>query len=237
MKDFFEINIVFSGLIGMLIEMCFDTFNVIRIKAAKTLSLFLLQFLTIEIKEENKNNINNNINGNNNKQDNEKNKELNEKIKNYKQYCIDILNNFGKCKHYHYRQLFVYLCKKILTNEKVFKEYAFDLFNNLSYDKITNTRYTLSNYLSKIINKNKKEYEWIKNDDKMKEIIYRLKNNKEPEIKKCFDNIDINFDTIDTKKPSEKINVNKMFICEFENFKTIFDFTPFLGKNWLKGKK
>ena len=218
MKDFFEINIVFNGLIGMLIEMCFDTFNIIRIKAAKTLSIFLLQFLSMEYKEENKDNNNN------------------EKIKNYKKHCIEILNNFGLCKHYHYRQLFVYLCKKILTNEKIFKEYAFDLLNNLSYDKVHNTRYTLSSYLSKIIKKNKKEYEWITNDDKMKEIIYRLKNDKEIDVKKCVENIKISFEN-DTKKSLEKINVNDKFICEFKTFETIFEFTPFLGKNWLQGKK
>ena len=229
MKDYFEINIVFNGLVGMLIEMCFDSFNVIRIKAAKTLSLFLLQFLTIENKEENKDNINN-------EKENEKDKDIKDKNVNYKQYSIDILNNFGKCKHYHYRQLFVYLCKHILTNEKIFKEYAFDLLNNLSYDKVINTRYTLSNYLSKIINKNKKEYEWIKNDDKMKDIIFRLKNDKEIEVKKCLENIDVNF-TNDTKKVFEKIKVNDKFVYEFEKFKTIFDFTPFLGKNWLKEKK
>ena len=146
------------------------------------------------------------------------------------------MNNFGLCKHYHYRQLFVYLCKKILTNEKIFKEYAFDLLNNLSYDKVHNTRYTLSSYLSKIIKKNKKEYEWITNDDKMKEIIYRLKNDKEIDVKKCVENIKISFEN-DTKKSLEKINVNDKFICEFKTFETIFEFTPFLGKNWLQGEK
>ena len=149
MGELFDIDIIFKDLVRMLLEMCFDTFNVIRIKAAKTLSLFLLKFLSMENNE------------------------------NYKQNAIKILNNFGMCKHYHYRQLFVYLCKKIITNETIFKEYGYNLLNDLSYDKVVNTRYTLISFLSKIWTKNKKEYDWIKNDQKIIEIIYRLKNDKE----------------------------------------------------------
>ena len=207
MGELFDIDIMFKVLVKMLIEMCFDPFNVIRIKAAKTLSIFLLKFLLLENND------------------------------NYKQNAINILNDFGKCKHYHYRQIFIYLCKKIITNEKIFKEYAYDLLNDLSYDKINNTRYTLSKFLSYIWNKNKKEYEWIKNDEKIIEIIFRLKNDKENEIKKCVEKIEINTDKIDSQKVLEKINVNDKFINEFKDFKDIFNYESFLGKTWLNKEK
>ena len=155
----------------------------------------------------------------------------------YKQNAIKILNNFGMCKHYHYRQLFVYLCKKIITNETIFKEYGYNLLNDLSYDKVVNTRYTLISFLSKIWTKNKKEYDWIKNDQKMIEIIYRLKNDKENEVKKCAENIEINIAKIDEKKILEKIKVNDKFESEFKDFKDIFQFEPFLGKTWIIEKK
>ena len=207
MGELFDIDIIFKDLVRMLLEMCFDSFNVIRIKAAKTLSLFLLKFLSME--------------------DNES----------YKQNAIKILNNFGMCKHYHYRQLFVYLCKKIITNETIFKEYGYNLLKDLSYDKVINTRYTLSSFLSKIWGKNKKEYDWIKNDEKIIEIIYRLKNDKESEVKKCVENIEINMDKIDKQKVLEKINVNDKFVNEFKDFKDIFQFEPFFGKTWIKEKQ
>ena len=209
MGEMFDIDIIFKDLVRMLLEMCFDSFSVIRVKAAKSLSTFLLKFLSME---------NNNVNGT------------------YKKNAINILNNFGKCKHYHYRQLFVYLCKKLLTNETIFKEYGYDLLYDLSYDKIPNTRYTLSSFLSIIWNKNKKEYEWIKKDDKIIEIIFRLKNDKENEVKKCVENIEINEDKIDKNKILEKINVNDKFIYYFSGFKNIFDFEPFLGNPWLQEK-
>ena len=207
MGELFDIDIMFKVLVKMLIEMCFDPFNVIRIKAAKTLSIFLLKFLLLENND------------------------------NYKQNAINILNDFGRCKHYHYRQIFIYLCKKIITNEKIFKEYGLDLLNDLSYDKINNTRYTLSKFLSYIWNKNKKEYEWIKSDEKIIEIIFRLKNDKENEIKKCVENIEINTDKIDSQKVLEKINVNDKFINEFKDFKDIFNYESFLGKTWLNKEK
>ena len=119
----------------------------------------------------------------------------------------------------------------------MFKKYGYDLLNDLSYDKIVNTRYTLSNFLKIIWNKNKTEYNWIKNDSKIFEIIYRLKNDNESEVKTCLINIDINFDKIDIKKTLEKIKVNDKFVDEFKDFKNIFGFLPNLGKVWVKEKK
>ena len=59
-----------------------------------------------------------------------------------------------------------------MTNEQVFKKYAFNLFNDLSYDKIVNTRISLGTFISKIWNKNKKEYDWIKKDKNILKIRY-----------------------------------------------------------------
>ena len=206
MKELFDKDIIFKDLVRMLIEMCFDTFNIIRIKAAKILSEFLLKFLLME-----------------------------DDVK-YKQNAILILNEFGKCKHYHYRQLYIYLCKKIITNEEIFNKYGYHLLNDLSFDKVVNTRYTLSNFLNNIWNKNKKEYDWIKKDKKITEIIYRLKNDKEDEIKKCVEKIELNNDKIDAEKVLEIIKVNDKFINEFKGFKDLFQFEPFLGKDWIKKK-
>ena len=59
MGNFFENYVIFDELVGMLIEMCFDSYNVIRIKSIKILSLFLLKFLLMENKNSDiKNNYN-----------------------------------------------------------------------------------------------------------------------------------------------------------------------------------
>ena len=135
------------------------------------------------------------------------------------------MNNFATAIHYHFRQLFIYLCKKIIKNEKIFKDYVFHLFNDLSYDKIVNVRYTLSSFINKIWNKNKKEYEWIKND-------------KEVEVKKCLEKIDINEDIIEDKnKALQPKEVNQNFVGDFKDFKKLFDYEPIISKNSNKKTK
>ena len=219
MGNFFENKIIFEDLVAMLIEMCFDPYNVIRIKSAKILSVFLLKFLLLE---------NNNIANND--------KESIESV-DYRKNALKILNNFATCKHYHYRQLFIYLCKKIIINEKIFKEYVLELFNDLSYDTVVNVRYTLAFFISMIWNKNKKEYEWIKSDEIILEIIFRLKNDKENEIKKFMEKIEINMDKInDKEKPLKSKDVNQKFINEFNDFQVMFKYMPFLGKAFIKKK-
>ena len=231
MGNYFENYIIFDDLVSMIIEMCFDSFNAIRIKAVKILSFFLLNFL----KSENKNSdIRNNYNSENSENSSNSEKESLD----YKQNSICILKEFATCLNYHYRQLFIYLCKKIITNEKVFMEYAFDFFNNLSYDKVMNVRYTLSSFIAKIWNKKKSEYEWIKTNEKMIEIVYRLQNDKEFEIKKCLEKIEIDSEKIKNKNEALDIkDVNKIFKNEFKELKTIFDYTPILNKSWLKKNK
>ena len=124
-----------------------------------------------------------------------------------------------------------------MTNEQIFNEYAFDLFNDLSYDNIVNTRISLGSFISKMWSKNKKEYEWIKKDKNIINIIYRLKNDKEIDVKKSVEKIEINIDNIkDKKKALESKKVNKKFINEFKEFKKMFNYEAFLGKTRLKKK-
>ena len=229
MGGFFENDIVFDDLVGMIIELCFDPYNVIRIKSAKILSIYLLKFLLLENKN---NDIKNNYNS-----ENSENSSFSEKDVDFKQNAITILKNFATCIHYHYRQLFIYLCKRIITNEKIFKDYVYNLFNDLSYDNISNVRYTLSSFINDIWIKNKKEHEWIKKDEEILEMIYRLKNDKDEEVKKCLEKIEINVDNLKDKDNSLKVKeVNNAFISEFQDFKKMFDYVPFLGKTWTKKK-
>ena len=68
-------------------------------------------------------------------------------------------------------------------------------------------------------------------------IIYRLKNDKENDVKKTVEKIDINIDDIkDKEKVLESKAVNKNFKNEFKEFKIMFNYNAFLGKTWLKKK-
>ena len=233
--DIFENEIIFEDLVGMLIELCFDAHNVIRKKTAKILSSFLLKFLLLENKENaEKKKISSNYNTENSENSEDSDKENIAYIQN----GLIIIRNFGTCKHYHYRQIFIYLCKYLMTNKIIFEKHIIDLFTDLSYDKVANVRYTLSLFISTIWAKNKAEYEWIKTNQKIIEIIYRLKNDKENEVKKCLDKIEIDVNKIENKEQVlEPKDVNKNFIGEFQDFKIMFDYVPFLGKAWLKNSK
>jgi len=241
LANLFDNDIAFNDLVGMIIQMCFDPYHVIRIHSIKILSLFLLKFLLLDSNEKNEKGLyldkSNKI-----KSTESFNSELSDNINDsdntdYKQNAIIILNCFGTCRHYHFRQLYIYLCKKIMTNEQIFNEYAFDLFNDLSYDNIVNTRISLGSFISKMWSKNKKEYEWIKKDKNIINIIYRLKNDKEIDVKKSVEKIEINIDNIkDKKKALESKKVNKKFINEFKEFKKMFNYEAFLGKTRLKKK-
>ena len=220
MGNIFDNSTLYEDLLGMIINMSFDPYNIIRVKAIKILSLFLLKFLSEE-----KNNNNSEI--------------IEKDSIDYKKKAIVILKSFATCIHYHYRQLFIYLCSKIITNEKIFKEYAFELFDDLSYDKIVNVRYTMTSFIHKIWNKNKNKnkYDWIKNDEKIREIVYRLRNDSQKEVKECANTIDIEVDLIEDKlKVLEEKDTNVKFTNEFQEFKNIFNYEPSLGINWTKKK-
>ena len=239
--NLFDNDVVFNDLVGMIIEMCFDPYNVIRVHSVKILSIFLLQFLLLDSTEKKEKELYLDKSSKVNSVESF-NSELSEKSNDtesidYKQNALFILNCFGTCRHYHFRQLYIYLCKKIMTNEQVFNEYAFDLFNDLSYDSIVNTRITLGSFISEIWNKNKKEYEWIKKSEKILNLIYRLKNDKENDVKKSVEKIDITIDDIkDITKALETKQVNQNFKNEFKEFKIMFNYNAFLGKTWLKKK-
>ena len=238
--NLFDNDIVFNDLVGMIIQMCFDPYNVIRVHSIKILSLFLLKFLLLDSNEKNEKEVylDKSSKVKSTESFNSESDNINDTDSiDYKQNAITILNCFGTCRHYHFRQLYIYLCKKIMTNEQVFNEYAFDLFNDLSYDKIANTRISLGSFISKIWKKNKKEYEWIKRDKNFLNIIYRLKNDKEIDVKKSVEKIEINIDDIeDKKKVLAPKKVNKKFMNEFKEFKIMFNYNAFLGKTWLKKK-
>jgi len=149
----------------------------------------------------------------------------------YKIKSMVIIRIFATCIHYHYRQLFIFMCKKLVEDEKLFMEMAFELIENLSYDKVINVRITLGNFLMKMWNKKQAQYNWIKTNKKMLEIIYRVKNDEAKDVSNTLK--DINADDIkkglNYKDYSEilvKKEVNKEFDNKFEEMKSLLGFSP-----------
>ena len=149
----------------------------------------------------------------------------------YKIKSMVIIRIFATCIHYHYRQLFIFMCKKLVEDEKLFMEMAFELIENLSYDKVINVRITLGNFLMKMWNKKQAQYNWIKTNKKMLEIIYRVKNDEAKDVSNTLK--DINADDIkkglNYKDYSEilvKNEVNKEFDNKFEEMKSLLGFSP-----------
>ena len=149
----------------------------------------------------------------------------------YKIKSIVILRIFATCINYHYRQLFIFLCKKLMEDEKLCMEMAFELIENLSYDKIVNVRITLGNFLVKIWNKKQAQYHWIKTNKKMLEVIYRLKHDENKDVSNTLNGIKVE----DIKKGlnyedySEILvpkNVNDEFDNKFEDLKTLLGYSP-----------
>lgn len=149
----------------------------------------------------------------------------------YKIKSMVIIRIFATCIHYHYRQLFIFMCKKLVEDEKLFMEMAFELIENLSYDKVINVRITLGNFLMKMWNKKQAQYNWIKTNKKILEIIYRVKNDEAKDVSNTLK--DINVDDIkkglNYKDYSEilvKKEVNKEFDNKFEEMKSLLGFSP-----------
>ena len=136
LNNIYDHSIMFSEIFLMCIQLCFDTVNKVRIKAAKILSKLIFQFFNTEDEQ-------------------------------YKIKSIVIIRIFATCIHYHYRQLFIFMCKKLIEEEKIFMEMVFELIENLSYDKIVNVRITLGKFLNKIWQKKQAQYTWIKTNKKM----------------------------------------------------------------------
>jgi len=160
----------------------------------------------------------------------------------YKIKSIVILRIFATCINYHYRQLFISMCKKLMEDEKICMEMAYELIENLSYDKIINVRITLGNFLLKLWNKKQGQYNWIKSNKKILEIIYRLKHDKiqdvsntligvsEEEIKKI-----LNYDDYTEILVSKK--VNDEFDNKFEDLKVLFGYSPPIFNNKKQNSK
>ena len=149
----------------------------------------------------------------------------------YKIKSMVIIRIFGTCIHYHYRQLFIFMCKKLVEDEKLFMEMAFELIENLSYDKVINVRITLGKFLVKMWNKKQAQYNWIKTNKKILEIVYRLKNDEAKDVSNSLN--DINVEDIkkglNYKDYSEilvKKEVNKEFDNKFEEMKSLLGFSP-----------
>jgi hypothetical protein len=211
-------DILFIEIFYFCIQMCFDNYNIIRIKASKTLSKLIFYFLTI-------NNPSNND-------------------KSYKDNCIIILKSFATNIHYHYRQLFIYMCKNIIFDENLLNNNIIDFLEDLSFDKISNVRITLGNFIYKMWIKSEKDekYSFFKKHNKILKIIYRLKNDTDFDVRKTVDKIELQYLVKMIKDhQSEKIilkkNVNINFNNKFEDIKTIFGFSPScLGISWIKDK-
>jgi len=151
----------------------------------------------------------------------------------YKIKAIVIIRIFSTCIHFHYRQLFIFMCKKLIEDESLFMEITYELIEDLSYDNISNVRVTLGNFLSKGWNKKQAQYKWLKTNKKILEMIYRLKNDKIDEVKNTLNNINIedvkkelNYE--DYSKIMEQKNVNETFTNKCEDLKVLIGFTPTL---------
>lgn len=151
----------------------------------------------------------------------------------YKIKAIVIIRMFSTCIHFHFRQLFIFMCKKLIEDESLFMEITYELIEDLSYDNISNVRVTLGNFFSKGWNKKQAQYKWLKTNKKILEMIYRLKNDKIDEVKNTLNNINIedvkkelNYE--DYSKIMVQKNVNETFTNKCEELKVLLGFTPTL---------
>ena len=80
------------------------------------------------------------------------------------------------------------MCTDIFESQPVYEDYIADLLFDLAFDKVANVRITLAKFLAKVIKDNK--YEWVKNDEKIKQMIVVLKGDKKKEISKELEGIE-----------------------------------------------
>ena len=197
--NIYDNNIMFNKIFFMCIQLCFDTVNKVRIKAARKLSKLLLQFLSSDDQ--------------------------------YKIKALVAIRMFATCIHYHFRQLFIFMCKKLLEDENLFMEMTYELIEDLSYDKIVNVRITLGKFWNKGWNKKQAPFRWIKTNKKILEILYRLKNDESDDVKNTMNDINIedikkelNYD--DYSKVMAHKNVNETFTNKGDDLKVLLGFTP-----------
>ena len=123
-----------------------------------------------------------------------------------------------------------------MINENEFMEIIFPLLYDLSFDKIDNVRMTISKILNKIIKKNKNEYNWILNNKDMKEIIFRLKNDKAKEVRDYIKDIEINEDYSNIQIEHNILDkINEKFNDKMDVIQDVYKINPVsLGSNlWL----
>ena len=195
----YDINTLFKVLVNLCCQFCFDSFEVVRIRASKIFSYLALIILT------------------------------NEEEQKYKDNILSIIKMFATCRNYKYRQLFFHTCYYLFEDEKIFMENILSDFKNASYDKVSNVRITLSKFLNKKWKSKKEKEKWIRTNETLINIIYRLKNDKDKEVKDSLNKVDINEinkDVINEDKNSELNDVNHAFTCRFEEMKNIFNFIP-----------
>ena len=221
----FNNDILFIEIFNFCIQMCFDKFNIVRIKAAKTLSKLIYYFLTVKIQSSDDTT--------------------------YKKNCITILEIFATCVHYHFRQLFIYMCKRIVFDENLLNNNIINLLEDLSYDKVPNVKITLGNFIYKTWKKSEcnEKYSFLKKNNKILEIMYRLKCDKDIDVRKTIEKIDLEFfhkniDNFNRENILNKKDVNIKFNNNCNEIKAIFGFSPTtlgvsspIGKHRKKHKK
>jgi hypothetical protein len=116
-------------------------------------------------------------------------------------------------------------------------ENFFNLFYDLTFDKIDVVRILISTFLYNILfkKKNKDSFNWILKNEKMREIIYRLKNDKCFEIKNNLKEFNIE-EEYKNENTIESYNINLKFTYEMDIINNQFNIqTNSLGnKNWIK---
>lgn len=100
---------------------------------------------------------------------------------------MKIIKSFAQSINFRYRQLFIYMCKHLFENEEVFKAYIADLLLDLAYDKITNVRIKLAEFIRDLTGKEK--YANLKKNETIRKIVKILKNDDSEEVKTIINKI------------------------------------------------
>ena len=202
--DIYSEEILFKEIVPIVLNLCFNNINKVRVKACKKISIL---FYSIFQKNKFENDIKN------------------------------IIKSFAYCRHYHYRQLFLYILIRFFQNENIFMENFFNLFYDLTFDKIDVVRILISTFLYNILfkKKNKDSYNWILKNEKMREIIYRLKNDKCFEIKNNLKEFNIE-EEYKNENTIESYNINLKFTYEMDIINKQFNIqiNSLGNKNWIK---
>lgn len=106
----------------------------------------------------------------------------------YSSKTMKVLEAFATSLHYNFRQLFILMCTDIFESHSVYEDYIADLLFDLAFDNVANVRITLAKFIAKLIKDNK--YKWVKDDEKIKQMIVVLKGDKKKEVSKELEGIE-----------------------------------------------